>query len=46
MGNKDDYVGLGFSCAEVCEALDRGLKGSESEELNKTVAEAIDRLKA
>ena len=46
MGNKDDYIALGLSCAEVCEVLDRGLKGSGSEELSKTVAEAIDRLKA
>ena len=45
MGNKDDYVGLALSCAEVCKALDRGLKGAESEELSKTAIEAIDRLK-
>ena len=45
MGNKDDYIGLGLSCAEVCKALDRGLKGTESDEPSKTVVEAIDRLK-
>ena len=45
MGNKDDYVDLGLSCAEVCKALDRGLKGAESEELSKTAVEAIERLK-
>ena len=46
MGNKDDYVGLGLSCGEVCKALDRGLKGTEPEEPNETALEAIDRLKA
>ena len=45
MGNKDDYVDLGLSCAEVCKALDRGLKGTESEEPSTIVVEAIDRLK-
>ena len=46
MGNKDGYIGLGLSCAEVCKALDRGLKGTGSEEPSKIVVEAIDRLKA
>ena len=46
MGNKDDYIGLGISCAEVCKALDRGLKGTDSDEPTRTVVEAIDRLKA
>ena len=46
MSNKDDYIALGLSCAEVCKALDRVLKGSGSEELSKTVVEAIGRLKA
>ena len=45
MGNKDDYVSLGLSCAGVCEALDRGLKGTEAEEPSKAVVEAIGRLK-
>ena len=46
MGNKDDYVDLGSSCAQVCEVLERGLRGIESEDLNETVLKAIDRLKA
>ena len=45
MGNKDDYVDLGLSCAEVCKVLERGLKGTKSEDLDETVVEAIDRLK-
>ena len=46
MGNKEDYIDLGLSCAEVCKVLDQGLKEIESDELSKTVADAIDRLKA
>ena len=46
MGNKDDYVDLGLSCAEVCRVLDQGLEEMESDELSKTVVDAIDRLKA
>ena len=45
MGNKDDYVDLGLSCAEVCKVLERGLKGRKSEDLDEIVVEAIDRLK-
>ena len=46
MSNKDDYVDLGLSCAEVCKVLERGLKGTKPEDLDETVVEAIDRLKA
>ena len=46
MGNKDDYVDLGLSCAEVCRVLDQGLKEIGSDELSKTVVDAIERLKA
>lgn len=46
MGNKDDYVDLGLSCAEVCKVLDQGSKEIGSDELSKTVIDAIDRLKA
>ena len=45
MGNKDDYVDLGSSCAQVCGVLERGLRGIESEDLNETVVEAINQLK-
>ena len=44
MDNKDDYVDLGLSCADVCEALDRGLNGKRSDKLNKTVQKAIEKL--
>ena len=46
MGNKDDYVDLGLSCAEVCRVLDQGLKEIEPDELGRTVVDAIDRLRA
>lgn len=45
MGNKDDYVDLGLSCGDVCKALDRGLKETQSVELGESVAEAIDRMR-
>jgi hypothetical protein len=27
MANKQDYVDLGLYCADICNALDRGLRG-------------------
>ena len=44
MANELDYVDLGLSCADVCQALDRGLKGRQSDELGPSVLEAIERL--
>jgi hypothetical protein len=44
MANKRDYVDLGLSCADVCKALDRGLKGRQLDELSKSVLGAIDQL--
>ena len=44
MINEADYVELGFSCADVCTALDRGLGGKRLEELNGSVCEAINQL--
>jgi hypothetical protein len=29
MANEQDYVDLGLNCADVCKALDRGLKGDD-----------------
>ena len=46
MRNKEDYIDLGLSCTKVCKVLDQGLKEIESDELSKTMADAIDRLKA
>ena len=39
-----DYVELGLACAEVCTALDRGLKGKKLNNLNNAVREAINQL--
>ena len=36
-----DYVDLGLACADVCRALDRGLKERRADELNRPVLEAI-----
>ena len=44
MANDRDYVDLGLSCAEVCQALDRGLNGRRLDELNKPVLGAIGQL--
>ena len=39
-----DYVELGLACAEVCTALDRGLKGKRLDNLGDSVYEAIKQL--
>ena len=44
MANKQDYVELGESCARVCQALDRGLKGKQMGDLNPSVFEGIQQL--
>jgi hypothetical protein len=44
MMNKTDYVELGLACADVCKALDRGMKGRRTDELNQPVLEAIEQL--
>ena len=44
MINQMDYVELGLACAEVCTALDRGLNGRRSDELNNSVCGAINQL--
>ena len=44
MANELDYVELGLSCAEVCEALDQGLKGRGLDELSQSVLRAIGQL--
>jgi hypothetical protein len=46
MANKQDFVELGKSCGRVCQALDRGLNGKKSEELSRSVLEAIEELTA
>ena len=44
MANDQDYVELGLACAEVCQALDRGLNERPSDELNQSVLGAIGKL--
>ena len=44
MSNKTDYVELGLTCAEICEALKRGTDGRELDDLSQSVREAIARL--
>ena len=46
MANKQDYIDLGLSCANICKALERGMDGRELDELSKSVRDAIDELKA
>ena len=44
MVNEEGYVKLGMSCADVCEALDRGLSEGRIDEPSKSVLGAIDKL--
>ena len=44
MTNKQDYVELGISCGDVCQALDRGLDGRRLDELSRSVLGAIEKL--
>ena len=44
MVNDQDYVELGLTCADVCQALDRGLKGRGLDELSQSVLGAIGKL--
>ena len=44
MMNKSDYVDLGLACADVCKALDRGMRGRQTNELSPSVSEAIEQL--
>lgn len=41
MANEQDYLDLGQSCADACKALERGLEGRRSDELSRSVLEAI-----
>ena len=44
MANKTDYVELGLTCANVCKALDRGMRGKKPDDLNHSVCGAIEDL--
>ena len=44
MIHKQDYVDLGLSCADVCQTLERGLKGRRPNELSQSVLGAVENL--
>ena len=44
MASRSDCVELGLACADVCKALDRGMKGRHANEFNRSVFEAIEQL--
>jgi len=44
MANELDFVEIGLHCADICGALDRGMKGKSLDELSQSVCDAINRL--
>jgi len=44
MVNKQDCVELGLACAGVCGALDRGMRGKQLDQLDRSVCKAIEQL--
>ena len=44
MASKADYVEIGFTCADVCEALDRRMNTRQADQLNQSVLQAIENL--
>ena len=44
MANNSDYVELGLACADVCNALDRGMNGKKLNDLNRSAREAMNQL--
>ena len=44
MANETEYVELGLACADVCEALNRGMNGKRLEDLSQSLCEAINKL--
>ena len=44
VSNNQHYVELGKSCADVCQALNRGLNGKRLDELSRSVVQAIEQL--
>ena len=44
MVNEQDYVKLGLFCADICEALKRGLGDKKLDDLSKSVCDAINQL--
>ena len=44
MVNEVDYVELGLACADLCQALGRGIKGREKDQSSQPVLKAIGQL--
>jgi len=44
MANEVDYVELGLSCADICQALERGMDGKKLSDFSKSVCDAINQL--
>ena len=44
MSEREDCVKLGLACADVCRALNRGLNDRKTDQLNRSVLEAIEQL--
>ncbi|KAF9787213.1 hypothetical protein BJ322DRAFT_1186751 [Thelephora terrestris] len=42
--DREDFAQLGYSCADVCRALERGLDGTPTDELSPSVFRAIEHL--
>jgi len=45
MANELDYVELSLACADVCNTLHERTKGKQTNELCRSVCEAIEKLK-
>ena len=46
MAKKADYVKLGLTCADTCEALSQGIGGRRADQLSQPFLEAIEKLTA
>ena len=44
MANERDFVELGISCANICQALQRGTNGKRLNNLSKSVRGAMEKL--
>ena len=44
MANKQDYVDLGLSCANICNALVRGMGGKKLDDVSESLCDAINQL--
>ena len=44
MIDKVDYVELGLTCADVCEALNRGMDRRRADQISQSVLGAIEEL--